>query len=428
MASRRAFIQDLTKASLGGAAMLHWQPGLLDTIRHNRQLTLHRTPQEVARDEAYWKPVQQAYTVSPNIINLNNGGVSPQPRTVQDAEDRYNRTANEGPAYYMWRILDKGRPAVKRQLAQMAGCLPEEVAILRNATEALENLLFGLPLKAGDEVLTTDQDYPSMLSTLDQRARREGIVVKKLSLPVPLSQPEDLVEQYRKAITGNTRLILVCHMINLSGQILPVKDICQLGRQFGIPVVVDGAHTFAHFPFTMDELGCDYFGTSLHKWLSAPFGTGMLYVRKAKIPEVWPSFGSAEEEWDTITKFEHIGTRSLPAEQAIGHAIALQEAIGSERKAARLQYLTDYWVGQVRDIPGIRFNTAFDGGQYGAIANVAIEGKTPQEVQRELFRSYQIYTVAIDHPSIKGVRISPHVYTTLTQLDTLVQALRTIAT
>lgn len=427
MPTRRSFIHDLSKASLAGFALVQLQPDAIADIKNAVSRNAHRTSADMAQDEDFWATIQRAYTVSPNIINLNNGGVSPQPLTVQDAEDRYNRSANEGPAYYMWRILDKGRPAVKEQLAALAGCSADEIAILRNATEALENLIFGFDLEPGDEVVTTEQDYPSMLSALDQRARREGIVVKKVPVPVPLDDPSKLVEEYRNNITERTKLILVCHMINLSGQILPVKEIVNLRKEVGIPVIVDGAHTFGHFPFTMDELGCDFFGTSLHKWLSAPFGTGMLYVRKERIPDLWPLFGSAEEEWDSIGKFEHIGTRSLPAEQAIGQAVSLHEAIGSERKAARLRYLTDYWVNQVKEHPKISFNTSFREGSYGAIANVKVEGMAPQDVQRALFGDYQIYTVAIDHPSIKGVRVSPHVYTTLAQLDKFAEALLKIA-
>lgn len=427
MPTRRTFIHDISRAGLAGLALAHFRPEAIHEIQNHVERNAGRSAEELAQDEDFWATVQKAFTTSPNVINLNNGGVSPQPITVQDAEDRYNRMANEGPAYYMWRILDKGRPAVKEQLAHLAGCSADEIAILRNATEALENLLFGFDLKAGDEVLTTDQDYPSMLSTLNQRTRRDGITIKKVKVPVPLEDPEELVRRYRDNITSNTKLILVCHMINLTGQILPVKEVCQLGRERGIPVIVDGAHTFAHFPFTMDELGCDYFGTSLHKWLCAPFGTGMLYVRKERIPDIWPLFGSAEEEWGSISKFEHIGTRSLPAEQAIGQAVSLHQAIGSERKAARLRYLTDYWVKRVMENPKISFNTSFRSGSYGAIANVAVEGMTPQEVQKALFGDYQIYTVAIDHPNVQGVRISPHIYTTVTQLNKLVAALNAMA-
>lgn len=425
MSSRRTFIQHLSKASLASLAI----PSLDTSSRHKiaaQKVQLGPDENALASNERFWHTVQQAYTCSPNLINLNNGGVSPQVRAVQQMEEQLIREANQAPAYIMWRIQDKDRISVKRQLAELAGAAPTELALLRNATEALENLLFGFDLKPGDEVITTNQDYPSMLAALAQRERRDGIVVKKLSIPVPLSDPATIVERYAEAITPKTKLILVCHMINLTGQVLPVRAITDLGRANNIPVVVDGAHTFGQIPFTMDEIGADYFGTSLHKWLCGPFGTGLLYIRESNIGQVWPLMGSAEEEWDSITKFEHIGTRSIPTELAIGEAIAFHNTIGTALKANRLQYLTDYWVKQVVDLPGVHFNTAFDPGQYGAIANFYIDGITPQALQQTLFRNYRLFTVAIDHEDVQGVRVSPHVYTRLSDLDVLVAAIHDI--
>lgn len=426
MASRRSFIQHLSKASLAGLTLPYLDTRQLPTIAQYKQQSTS-TDEQLVSDERFWGRVQQAYTVSPNLINLNNGGVSPQVQTVQDAEDRLNRQANQGPAYYMWRIQDKQRINVKRQLARIGGCSPDEIALLRNATEALENLLFGFDLQPGDEVVTTDQDYPSMLAALDQRQRRDGIVVKQIQVPVPLTDPQALIDRYAAAISPKTKLLLVCHMINLTGQILPVRAITDLGRANNIPVIVDGAHTFGQFPFTMDDIGADYFGTSLHKWLCAPFGTGMLYVKQEKVATVWPLMGSVEEEWDSITKFEHIGTRSIPAELAVGEAIAFHDTIGTALKGMRLRYLTDYWVRQVIELPGVTFNTAFTEGQYGAIANIRIDGLTPQELQRALFRDYRLFTVAIDHPDVQGVRVSPNIYTRLTDLDLLVEAIHQLA-
>lgn len=405
-----------------------FDPFRLNSILANNKSFETYAPEELAREEDFWAEIQRAYTVSPNVINLNNGGVSPQPLTVQQAQYRYLQQSNEGPAYYMWRIVDKGRLTVKRKLAEMAGCAPDEIAIQRNATESLENLLFGIDLQAGDEVLTTRQDYPSMLHALRQREEREGIKVKKISVPVPLEDEKELVKRFEENITSQTKIILVCHMVNLTGQVLPVRAITDLGRQYGIPVIVDGAHSFAHFPFKMDELGCDYFATSLHKWLCAPFGTGMLYIRKDKIRNVWPLHAPPERQEDEIGKFEHLGTRSFPAEMAIGHAINFHHSIGSERKAARLRYLTDYWAKQVADLPKVTFNTSFRNRSYGAISNFAIEGMEPGDIHRELFKNYNLYTVAIDHEELKGVRVSPHIYNTVNDLDTLVKAIRKLAT
>lgn len=428
MTSRRKFLQNL-----GAASILPFVPAALNTNKSpeilHRILNYNREKGGAAADdEDFWRLVQEAYTVSPNIINLNNGGVSPQSRRVQEAQELYTRESNEGPAYYMWRIVDKGRLTVKRKLAEIAGASPDEIAIQRNTTEALENLIFGFDLKADDEILTSSQDYPSMQNALNQRARREGIQIKRVSIPVPLNNEEELVKRFEKSISAKTKMILLCHMINLTGQILPVRAICRLGRKHGIPVIVDGAHSFAHFPFSMDELECDYFGTSLHKWLCAPFGTGMLYIRKEKIKTVWPLLAAPDGEEEKIEKFEHLGTRSFPAEMAIGHAIDFHRGIGGQRKAARLRYLSDYWVSQVKDLPKIRFNTSFREGSYGAIVNFAIDGMSAAEIQKELFRDYRLYTIAIDHEEVKGVRVSPHIYTTLNDLDTLIMAIRGMIT
>jgi len=428
MTSRRKFLQNL-----GAASILPFVPAALNTNKSPEILyqILNYNWEKggaAADEEDFWRLVQEAYTVSPNIINLNNGGVSPQSRRVQEAQDLYNRESNEGPAYYMWRIVDKGRLNVKRKLAEIAGASPDEIAIQRNTTEALENLIFGFDMKAGDEIITSSQDYPSMQNALNQRARREGIQIKRVSISVPLDNEEELVKRFEKSISAKTKMILLCHMINLTGQILPVRAICRLGRQHGIPVIVDGAHSFAHFPFSMDELECDYFGTSLHKWLCAPFGTGMLYIRKEKIKTVWPLLAAPDGEEEKIEKFEHLGTRSFPAEMAIGHAIDFHRGIGGQRKAARLRYLSDYWVSQVKDLPKIRFNTSFREGSYGAIVNFAIDGMSAVEIQKELFRDYRIYTIAIDHEEVKGVRVSPHIYTTLNDLDTLITAIRGMIT
>lgn len=424
MPNRRTFIRDIGKASLGLAGALHLGPELMASVRAANQRYRHLGPEQLAREEDYWATIQQAYTASPNIINLNNGGVSPQPRVVQDKEDHYIRLSNEAPAYYMWRTLDQGRIGVKRELARLAGCDPDEVAIVRNATEALENLLFGFDLKAGDEILATEHDYPNMMLAMKQRERREGIVLRTVPVPVPLADPSVLVDAYRKAITSRTRLILVSHMVFLTGQVLPVRDICRLGRERGIPVVVDGAHSFAHIDFKLADLECDFFGTSLHKWLCAPFGTGMLYVRKERIPEVWSLFGSDEANAGIMEKFEHQGTRSFPAEMAIGEALRFHNAIGSTRKTARLRYLTDYWVGQLKGNQKVRFNTAFGEGNYGALCNVAIDGYEPDAIVKHFWDNYRIFTVAINTANVQGVRITPHLYTRLSDLDLLVRAIK----
>jgi len=279
------------------------------------------TAEEAARDESRWFEVQQAFTVDRSQVNLNNGGVSPAPGTVLEAMKRHLDFSNEAPAHNMWRLLEPQVETVRQRLARLFGCDTEEMAITRNASEGLQICQLGFDLEPGDEVLTTDQDYPRMLTTFEQRARREGIVLKKFPIPVPSEDDDEIVRRFEQHITERTRLILMCHVINLTGQILPVNRVVTMARARGIPVIVDGAHSFAHFEFTRDELDCDYFGTSLHKWLFAPHGTGFLYVRKDRIADLWPMMAAQEKQDDDIRKFEEIGTHPAANHLAISEAI-----------------------------------------------------------------------------------------------------------
>ncbi len=382
---------------------------------------------EAVVNEDIWKRIQQAYTVSPNIINLNNGGVSPQPKVVQDAVDRYYHLSNEAPSYYMWRILDQGRESVRMKLADLAGVSHEEIAVNRNATEALDTVIFGMPLNQGDEVILTKQDYPNMINAWKQREKREGIKLVWLNLDLPSEDDEYFINAYNKATTSKTRVYHITHMINWNGQILPAKKLCKVAREKGIKSIVDGAHTFAHLDFKIADLNCDYFGTSLHKWLCAPFGTGMLYMKKERIAETWPLIPHHEPQSENIRKFEALGTRSFAPEQAIGHAINFHLSIGSKLKQQRLQYLKNYWCEKVNDNPKININTSLNPDYSCALAIVDIEGMEPGEVSSRLFRDYKIHTTSIKWENIRGVRITPHVYTMTYDLDRLVTALTEIA-
>lgn len=381
------------------------------------------TPAEAAKNEEYWHTIQQAYTVSANIINLNNGGVSPQPLVVQDAVERYNRMSNEGPSYFMWRILDAGRESLRMKLADLAGCDAEEIAINRNATEALGTVILGLNLKRGDEVVLTKQDYPNMLQAWKQREMRDGIKLNFINLELPIENEESIVHQFVQAFTPRTKVVMITHMINWTGQILPVKKIAEIARTKGIEVLVDGAHTFAHLDYKITDLGCDYYGTSLHKWLSAPIGSGMLYVKRDKIKNLWPLFPNNNPQADDIRKFEVLGTRSFPIEQAIGQAVNFQNAIGNKRKEERLRYLKNYWAEKIVHLPKVKLNTSLKSEYSCALANFSIEGMTPGEIESTLFSKYKIHTSPIVWENIKGVRVAPHVYTPLKDLDRLVDAI-----
>jgi selenocysteine lyase/cysteine desulfurase len=382
---------------------------------------------EIAADEDYWSTIQEAYSVNPNIINLNNGGVSPAPRIVQDALDRYNKLSNEAPSYYMWRVIDLGREPLREKLAELAGTSAEEIAINRNSTEALNTVIYGLRLQRGDEVIGTKQDYPNMINAWKQRQSREGIVYKQVSFDFPVEDDEAIVNSYKNAITEKTKLIHITHVINWVGQIMPVKKIAQMAHQKGIEVLVDGAHSFGLLDFKIPELDADYFGSSLHKFLSAPIGSGMLWIRKEKIKNIWPLVCNDKPESDDIRKFETLGTRSFAIEQAIGEAVNFHNAIGSERKQKRIHYLKNYWASAVKKVPKVKLHTSLDPAYSCAICGVSIEGMTPAELDSQLFNKYKIHTVGIVWENISCVRITPHVYTKLKDLDKLIKAIQEIA-
>lgn len=383
------------------------------------------SPEDLATEEDFWYYIQQSFTVSPSLINLNNGGVSPAPKTVQDAMKRYYDLSNEAPSYYMWRILDQGREPLRKNLANVAGCSPEEIAINRNSSEGLETIIFGLQLKAGDEVVAALQDYPNMINAYKQREMRDGIKMKWINLELPSEDEDYLVRQYVNAFTAKTKVVHITHIINWNGQILPVKKIANEAHKRGIEVIVDGAHSFAHFNFKIPDLDCDYFASSLHKWLYAPIGTGVLYVKKEKIKTIYPLFATNENPLkDDIRKFENLGTRPFYIEQAIGKAIEFHEMIGIERKEKRLHYLKNYWMEKVKDIPSVKLNTSLNPKWGCAIGNVGIEGKKPNELDSFLFTNYKIHTVAITWENIVGVRITPNVYTTTKNLDVLVEGIK----
>ena len=423
---RRNFIKSLGTAA-GASLIWPWfqtaqGADFLDQISDYQSVNTNT----LVQDEEFWHLIRQAYTTSPNLINLNSGGVSPHPKRVLEAVTSYTQSANEAPAMVMWRPMNNYRKSVHIKLANLAGCSPKEVAIQRNTTEALNTIMQGIDYQPGEGIVTSDQVYASMDSTLKQLERRQGVPVTRVPLPVPAPDMESIVQAFDKAITSTTRLVLVCHMNNLTGQILPVKEITEIAHARGAEVLVDGAHTFGHFPFNIPDLGCDYFGTSLHKWLCAPYGTGMLYVKKEKIKDIWPLFGAPDNEVDQISKFEHLGTRSFPVELSISHAIEFHDLIGGERKAARLRYLRDYWTHQVKDLPGIRFMTKLDDLHSGSITNFAIEGHKPQKLGSDMFRLFNIYTTNTNHKDVKGVRISPNVFTSLAELDEFVRVLKLI--
>ena len=424
---RRIFIKQA--AALAGAFSVTslFNQAHAEDLKTASQKISHLAPSQAAADEDYWGSIQRCYSVNPNIINLNNGGVSPSPIVVQQAVERYNQLANEGPSYFMWRIIDQGREPLRQKLADLAGVSPEEIAINRNSTEALNTIILGLDLKSGDEVIGAKQDYPHMIQAYQQRAMREGIVYKQLSFDLPIEDDEQIVKAYEEAITPKTKLIHVTHMINWVGQIMPVQKICDMAHSKGIEVVCDGAHSFGLMDYKISDLHCDYFGTSLHKFLSAPIGSGMMWVKKEKIEKIWPLPSSGKPHSSDIRKFEELGTRSFPIEQGIGEAINFHEAIGSKRKEDRIRYLKNYWATRVQQIPKVKLHTSLKDNYSCAICGVSIDGMTPSELENALFNDYKIHTVSIVYENISCVRVTPHVYTTLPDLDKMVKAIGEIS-
>ena len=357
---------------------------------------------------------------------MNNGGVSPSPRVVTEAVVRYTWQQEDATAYTMWQILEPQSETVRTGLARMFGVDREEIAITRNASESLEALLFGFDFKKGDEILTTTQDYPRMLTTLRQREQREGLRLKFIKVPIAPKSLDEITSAFERGITPRTRLILISHMINITGQITPVRAVCELARARGIETVVDGAHTFAHMDFQQKDLACDYYATSLHKWLFAPKGTGMLYVKRDKIERVWPLYAAEKKQSGDIRKFEEIGTHPAAPRLAIGEAILFHQGIGAARKEARLRYLSRYWMNRLKELPRVSFNTSFADDQSCAIGNVQIEGTNPAQVSNYLMSAHKIFTTPIIHDEFQGIRITPNVYTTLSELDRFCEAMETI--
>jgi selenocysteine lyase/cysteine desulfurase len=414
MTTRRHFMRSVFAATAAIPALKN--DGVTRILRTVRAADTG-DPTAVAEDEEFWREIRRAFDIDHGLINLNNGGVAPSPRVVQEALLRYLTVSNQAPAITMWAWIEPEIESVRRRLAGSFGCDPEEMAITRNASEALEIVQLGLPLQRGDEVLTTTQDYPRMITTWKQRERRDGIVLKQIPFPVPPPSLDDLASRIEQAITPRTKVIHFCHITNLTGQIFPVRKICQLGRARGIEVIVDGAHAYAHFPFTRDELDCDYYGTSLHKWLTAPIGTGFLYVRKEKIEKLWPLMAAPPDLNGNIRKFEEIGTHPAANHNAIAEALDFYDAIGPERKAARLRFLRDRWARRLEKLPGVKVLTPYDPAQSCGLASFTPGALDVAKVTAYLYDKQRIIVTPIVHPEFNCLRITPNVYTTTAEID-----------
>lgn len=382
------------------------------------------TPAEAAENEDFWLQIRSGYRIKPDYINLENGYYCFMPQETLENFIHHVREVNYQGSHYMRTAQWANKRSMAEKLAELAGCTIEELIITRNTTESLDMVIGGLHWQPGDEAVMAQQDYGAMLNMFQLQAKRHGVVNKIISVPNHPASDDEIVQLYASAITPKTRLLMVCHMINITGQILPIRKICDMAHSKGVQVLVDGAHAFAHIRFSVKELDCDYYGCSLHKWLSTPLGAGLLYLKKEHIPNVWPLFGEMGHADEDIRRLNHIGTHPVHTDLAIGNAIEYYLRLGPERKEARLRYLQQYWTKQVRDLPHIVLNTPAEPHRACAIANVGVKGMTPRELADTLMQKYRIWTVPIDNAGVQGCRITPNVYTTTKELDTFVRALK----
>ena len=438
---KRTFLKNLTVA---GATLPFSLSALAEQIARHESLASMKAPAGTptgaaanashgpipfAANEEFWSTIRAGYRLKPDYINLENGYYNILPEQTLEAFIKHVREVNYEGAYYMRTVQFERKKALAARLATLAGCSPEELVITRNTTESLDTIIGGYPWKSGDEAIMAEQDYGAMLKMFRQAERRHGIVCKIVNLPNHPGTDEEIVSLYEKAITPRTRLLMVCHMVNITGQILPVQKICDMAHAKGVEVMVDGAHTFAHIRYSIPDLHCDYFGASLHKWLSVPLGAGILYVKKENVGKIWPLLADPDESLTGISLLNHTGTLPVHTDLAIGDAIDFYTALGPERKEARLRYLQQYWTAKVRDLPNVVVNTPVDPARCCGIANVGIKGMKPADLAAALLQKYKIYTVAIDHPAarVQGCRITPNVYTLPEELDLLVKALKELS-
>ena len=413
MVDRRAFLAAVAAVAPAPA----FAASAVRRLAEAEKIAAGRPPLALADDEEYWGTIQRAFDLDRTMLNFNNGGCSPAPTHVLEQMIRDLRFSNELPVVHMWGTLEPRLESVRRELAADFGCDPEEMAITRNASESLETLIFGVDLQRGDEVITTDFNYGRMNDSWDQRVRRDGIVLKKVVHPMPATDAQ-IVEAFLGAITPRTRVIELTHISNLTGQIFPVRRLVDAVRERGIKVFVDGAHAYAHFPFSRDELGCDYYGTSLHKWLLAPVGTGFLSVRRDLIADLWPLMGSNKGMVANVRKYEEIGTHPAANHNAIASALVFHRAIGAARKVARLRWLRDRWIAALQSLhPEVRILTPLEEGRSGALALFMVDGIDQGKLADLLLREHRIVCTPIGVRGLHGIRVTPNIYSTPDECD-----------
>lgn len=418
--NKRSFIKNATLTGIGATLGMDTLAALFETKKHSSAAAL-------AADDQFWNQIRSQYMLKPDYINLENGFYNFIPQPTLEKYIQHIRDINYQGSYYMRTVQRDNKKRMAAKLAAVAGCSPEELIITRNTTESLDLVIAGQDWKAGDEALMAIQDYGSMLDMFEQVSKRYGVVLNKVSIPNLPDSDEEIVSLYEKAITPKTKLLMIPHMVNITGHILPVRKICDMAHSKGVEVMVDGAHAFAHIQYKISELDCDYYGTSLHKWMSVPLGAGFLFVKKEKIAKTWPLIGDGTKDLSDIRRLNHIGTHACATDLTIEDAIDFYNMIGAERKEKRLRYIQQYWTSRVKNVPKIIINTPTDDKRSCGIANVGIAGMTPADLAKRLMEEHKIFTVAIDTANVHGCRITPNVYTTVEELDAFVAALKKLA-
>ena len=418
--NKRQFIKDIVLTSVA-------TPLGIAGLAKSFEQKAHLPAAVLAKDEDFWTGIRNQYLLKPDYINLENGYYNFLPQPILNKFIEHIKEVNYQGSYYMRTVQFENKKNIAARLAGIAGCLPEELVITRNTTESLDLVIGGFDWKAGDEAIMAVQDYGAMLDMFDQIQNRYGVVNIKLSVPNHPKNDEEIVNLYASAITPKTKVIFVSHMINITGQVLPIRKICDMAHAKGVQVIVDGAHAFAHVKFRIDELDCDYYAAALHKWLSTPLGAGLLYVKKNNVKNLWPLLADGEKDINKINRLNHIGTHPVHTDLTINDCMDYYEMIGAERKQARMYFLQNYWTSKVRNLPKIIINTPADASRSCGIANVGIEGILPADLAKRLMTEHKVFTVAIDYANVRGCRITPNLYTTTQELDSFVLALKTMS-